>query len=291
MTNRMWVTLHILWKAVSSLDISSYTEQIVSELHIVWKAVSSFLQPTGCEWCCPCCEGESHHTLYYDWQEVNNIAHFVKGSLITSYLMTNRKWVTLHILWKAIPSHLFLWPTAGECISHLWIAVSIPLFLWQTGCEWHCAFCERQSHLIFSYYHQQVSTITYSASSSLITCLLWWIASEWHCTFYEGQSHHMFSCIWSTGSEWHMHKYERKSHYILSYDQQKVSDIAHVVKGSLLSYDQQEVGNIAHFVKGKLVTSFPVTNSLMTWLPMTNGLWVTLQILWNQYHEILLYEH
>ncbi len=219
---------------------------------------------------CTLCERQSH--LSCNQQDVSDAVHVVKENLITPYTMTDRKWITLHILWRAVSSHPILWPT---------------------GSEWHYTFCERQFHhiLIFSYYHQQVSTITYSASSSLITCLLWWIASEWHCTFYEGQSHHMFSCIWSTGSEWHMHKYERKSHYILSYDQQKVSDIAHVVKGSLLSYDQQEVGNIAHFVKGKLVTSFPVTNSLMTWLPMTNGLWVTLQILWNQYHEILLYEH
>ncbi len=178
MSNREWVTLHILWKAVSSHlflwptasewhytfcerqshHIFSYDQQRVSDighfvkgslitsfpmtnslwvtLYILWKAVSwsshHFLWPTACEWHYTFCERQSHdhHIFSYDQQPVSDIANFVKGSLITSFPMTNRLWVTLHILWKAVSSHLFLWPT---------------------GSEWHCTFCERQSHHIFSY--------------------------------------------------------------------------------------------------------------------------------------------
>ena len=126
MTVREWVTLHILWKAVPS--------------HL-------FLWPTASEWHSRCCERQSHHIFSYDQQKVSaiadflrdsissydeqlvsDIADFVKDSLMTSFPMTNSKWVTLDILWKAISSHLFLWPT---------------------DCEWHCSFCERQSYVTF----------------------------------------------------------------------------------------------------------------------------------------------
>ena len=99
MTNRKWVTLHIVWKAVSSH-------------HFLWW--------TGSEWHCTVCERQSHQMFSYDQQYVSDIAHFLKGSPITSFPMTNRKWVTLHILWKGVSWHLFLWPK---------------------DCEWHCKFC------------------------------------------------------------------------------------------------------------------------------------------------------
>ncbi len=107
LTNRGWVTLYNLSKAVSS--------------HL-------FLPPTGCEWHCTICERNSHHifslitggewhcTIYqrqshhifsYHQQDVSDMAHFVKGSLITSFLMTNREWVTLQIMWKAVSLHPF----------------------------------------------------------------------------------------------------------------------------------------------------------------------------------------
>ena len=151
MTNRKWVTLHILWKAIwshvflwptasewhctfcetSLITCFPMTNRKWVTLHILWKAVWShlFLWPTASEWHCTFCERQSDHIFSYDQQQVSDIAHFVKGSLITFFPMTNRKWVTLHILWKAVWSYLFLWPTA---------------------CEWHCTLCERQSDHIFS---------------------------------------------------------------------------------------------------------------------------------------------
>ena len=115
MTDREWVIFHSLWKAVSS--------------HL-------FLWPTGSEWNCTFCERQPHH-ISYDQQGVSDILHSMKCSLITSFPMTSL-WVTLHILWKVVSSHLFLWPTV---------------------CEWHCAFCERQSHHIFSYDHSLCVTL------------------------------------------------------------------------------------------------------------------------------------
>ena len=173
MTHSEWATLHILGMAVSS--------------HLS-------LWPTGSEWHCTFCERQSPHIFPYDQQRVSNIAHFVEGSLITSFPMTNRLWVMLHIFLKAVLSHLFLWPTASE---------------------WHCTFCERQSYHIFSYGQQRVSYIIDLVKGSLITSfhitnslwvtlhilqkagtshfLLWPTASEWHCTFCERQSHHIMS--------------------------------------------------------------------------------------------------
>ena len=329
----MWATLKILWKAV----------QVSSHL-CLW--------PTGSEWHCTFCERQSHHIFSCDQQYVSDIAHFVKGSLITYFPMINSLWVTLHILWKAVSSHLFLWPTACEWHCTFCERQSSHLFLWPTGSEWHCTFCERQSHHIFSYDQQRVSDIAHFVKGSLITSLpmanrewvtlhilwkavsshlfLWPTVCEWHCTFCERQSHHIYdqqdvseiahfvkgSLITSfpvTGCEWHCTFCERQSHYIFSYGQQQVSDIAHSVKGSLITsfpmtnsqwvtlhilwnavftsfpmtnskwvtlhllwkavftYDQQFVSDIAQFVKGDLMTSFPMTNSE----------WVTLDILWK----------
>jgi len=236
----MWVTLHISWKAVFSYDqqfvsnndwifcerslITPYYWQLVSDIahflkdslitsfpmttslwvtsHILWKAGSShlFLWSTASEWCCTFCERWSHH-FFYDQQGVSELAHFLKGSLITSFPMTNSKWVTLHILWNAVSSHLFLWPTASE--------------------QWHCTFCERQFHHIFSYNQQQVSDIAHFVKVSLITSFpmtnsewvtfhicetefhfLWPTGSKWlHCTFWQGNL--ITSFLWPTVCEQH----------------------------------------------------------------------------------------
>jgi len=152
MTNSLWVTLHILWRAVSS--------------HL-------FPWPTGCKWCCTICERQHHHIFSCDQQDVSDMAHFVKGSLITSFLMPNRMWVTFHILWKAVSSHFSYGQQPVSDIAHfvkgslitsfpminsewvtlhiLWKAVLSHLFLWPTASEWHFTFCERQSHHLFSY--------------------------------------------------------------------------------------------------------------------------------------------
>ena len=148
--NSMWVTSQIYskhcsiyafilynWQDVSNIEdcggrqshhICSYYWQGVSDMHILWMLISSclFLWPTACEWYSMLCERQSHDSLSCDQQQVSDIAHCVKGSPIASF--PNRKQVTLHMLWKAPSSHLFLWPTA---------------------CKWHCRFYDRQSHDIF----------------------------------------------------------------------------------------------------------------------------------------------
>ncbi len=162
MIDRMWAISKILWKAVSS--------------HL-------FLWLTGSEWHCAFCERQSHHIFSCDQQEVSDIAHFVKGSLITFCPLTNSLWVTLHILWKAISSHLFLWPTASE---------------------WHdCTFCERQSDMTNSLWvtlhilwneiasHLFSLWVTFHILQKAVSLhlVLYSIASEWHCTFCERQPH------------------------------------------------------------------------------------------------------
>ena len=191
--------------------------------------------------------------------------------------MANREWVTsLHILGKAVSSHLCIWPTASEYI--LWKEVWWHLFLWPTASKWHCILCERQSNGIFCYDQQRVCDISFcerqpimSSDSSPMTNSLWVILHTW----------------WKAVL------------LSLPYDQQRVSDIAQVLRKSLspyfpvlslfpmtnrmwvtlhiwwkavsthLSYEQQFVSDIAHFVKG----------SLSTPIPMINSLWVTLHIL------------
>ena len=150
-------------------------------LHILSKAVWShlFLWPTASEWYCKFCERQSDHIFSYGQQEVSGITHFVKGSLITSFPMTNSLWVALHILWKTVSSHLFLWPT---------------------GSEWHCTFCKRQCHDIFSYDQQQASDIAYFVKGSIIISFPM-TNSKWvtlHFLF-KAVSSHLF--LWPIGSE------------------------------------------------------------------------------------------
>ena len=195
----------------------------------------------------------SHHISSYDQQKVSDIAHFVKCSIITSdFPMTNRmQWATsLHILWKAVLSHLLLWPTA---------------------CEWHCTFCKSQSHHLFSCGQQRVCGIIKFMKGSLITsftinrqCVtlytlwkavssplfIWPTECEWHHILWKSVSSPLF--LWPTGSVWHYTLCEMQSHHIFYYDQQGVCDIM-------------------HFVKGSLITSSHITNSE----------WVTVHILWK----------
>ena len=160
MTNSKWVTLHIWWKAVSSH-------------HFLWWTAS--------EWHCTLCDRQCHHIISYDKQEVSDIAHVVKGSLITSFPMTNSKLVALNILWKAASSHLFLWPT---------------------GSEWHCKLCEKQSHHIISCDEQEVSDIVQCVRGSLMRCFpmtnSMWVTLH---IFWKAVSSHVF--LSPTGSEWH----------------------------------------------------------------------------------------
>ncbi len=370
MTNREWVALHILWKAISShlflwptasewhctfCKRQSHhilmTNSLWVTLHILCKAISSglFLWPTESEWHCTLCERQSHQNFSCGQKSVSDIAHFVKGSLIRLFPMTNSKWVALHVWWKADTSHLLLWPTASEwhytfCerqshqnfsydqqsvsdiahfvksslitsdqqsasdiahfvksslitsdqqsasdIAHFVKAFSSHL-LWLTGSEWHCTFCERQSHQILSHNQQFVSDITHFMKGSLIRSFLWPTDCEWQHIlwkavitsslmsnslwvtlhiFWKAVSSDIF--IWLPVCQWHCTFCDRQSHQIFSYDQQIVSDIAHSVKGRLITYDWQPVSDIAHFVKSSLVRCFPMTNSL----------WATLHMLWK----------
>ena len=168
--------------------------------------ITLFLWPTGCEWHCKFCEWQSHCIVSYYQQFVSDIAHFVNGTLITSFPITNREWVTLHIVWKAVSSHFFLnslWVTwhiflkddlmvSCPMTNRKWVTLHIlqnivsscPL-IWPTGSESHCTFCERWSCL---------------------TLLLCPIGSESHCTFCGKQSNDT----------------------IPNYLEQKVSDNAHL---------------------------------------------------------------
>ena len=84
----------------------------------------------------------------------------------------------------------------------------------------------------------------------------------------------MFSYDWQSVSA-NIACFVKGSLIIFSYDQQGVSDIPHLVKGTvyhyIFSYDSQLVCDVAHFVKGSLITAFCTTNSL----------WVALDILWR----------
>ena len=133
--------------------------------------------------------------------------HVVKGSLITSFHLTDRKWVKLHISWNAVSLYLVLWLTASKwhctfcegqscCIfsydqqrvsdmNILWRAVSSHPFLWPTVSEWHCTLCERVSHCIFSYHQQFVSDIVHlwkavfpMTNSEWVTLYMSWKAAS-----------------------------------------------------------------------------------------------------------------
>ena len=120
MNNRKWVTLHISWKTVSS--------------HL-------FLWPIDSQWNCTFCKmAVSSHC---EQQEVSDIAHFVKDSLITYFPMTNSKWVILHILWRQ-PHHSFSFDRKWVTLHILWKQVS-------------------------SYDQQRVRNIRHSVTGSLIT--------------------------------------------------------------------------------------------------------------------------
>ena len=147
MTNSKWVTMHILWKAVS--------------LHL-------FLLPTASEWHCTFCERQSYYIFFHDQQEVSDIPHFVKESIIISSPMTQRKWVTLHIFVKSS------------------LITSLPM----TNRKWVC--CERQYHHIISYDPQLVGDIAHFLKCGLITsapmthCSLW-VALD----IFDSQCHHI----------------------------------------------------------------------------------------------------
>ena len=169
-TNRKWVTLLILWRAMVSSHL--------------------FIWPTGSEWHCLFFEGQSH-IFTCDQQRVSNIAYFVKGSLITSFPVTNSKWVTLHNLWKPVTSFFFHitnreWMTLQCCEmqSHQFVFFNEQRV---SG----IAACETCSHHVFSYHQQLVS----NKYAMLLTSHLFLspTGSEWHFICFKRQSCHIFS--------------------------------------------------------------------------------------------------
>ncbi len=290
MTNREWVTFHILWKAVWS--------------HL-------FLWPAGSEWHF---EWESPDIFTYDQQGVSDIAHFVKRSFITSFPMANSKWVTFHNL----KGNLITMTNrdAEWVIFHiLWKGVSSHFFPSPTGSEWYSTFCERVSHHIFSHHQQGVSDIHILERSPITS----FPKREWvtlHILWKGVPS--LTTSFPMTNRKWvTLHNCERESHHNFSYDQQQVGGVAHFVTGSLMTsfsmthrksvtlhilwkcflshcflwptgsewhctfcrrkshhtftYDSQEVSDNAQFVKGSLVTLFPMTNS--EWVVLQHILW------------------
>ena len=141
--------------------------------------------------------------------------------------------------------------------------------------KWVTLHTWRESHHIFSYVQQEVSGIAHFVIGSLIASFPM-TGSLWVTLYilWMGVSSHLF--LWWTGSEWHSIFCGRESHHICS-------------------FDQQRVGDITHFVKGSLITCFPMIDSLwvtlhvlwkqISWFipsfAMTNSKWVTLHILWT----------
>jgi hypothetical protein len=135
---------------------------MTDSMWVTWdnKAVLShpFLWTTASEWHGTCCERQSHHMFSYDQQGVSDIAHVVKGILITCFGMTNSQWVTLDILWKAGPITCFHKQYVRD-IKHfvkgsLFTSFPMTNSMWVT-----LTFCKRQSYHMFYSGQQEVSDI------------------------------------------------------------------------------------------------------------------------------------
>ncbi len=222
MTNSLWVTLHICeGSLMTSFPI---TNRLWVTLHILWMAVSwyLFLWLTASEWHCTFCERQSHHIFSYDQQDVSDIAHFVKGCLITSFPITNSKWVTLHTLWNAVSSHMILsyeqqfvsgdiahfvngslitsfpmtnrvWVILHILWKAVWLSVSFPI-----NSKWvilHILWKPFSFPMINSLW--VILHILWKTFS--LHLFLWPTASKWHCTLWKVVSSHIF--LWPTACE------------------------------------------------------------------------------------------
>ena len=144
-------------------------------------------------------ESKFYHILSYLHQLESHII-FLTGSLITSWTMTNRWWVTLDIcsqgsiitsvitpchltrlwvtayfFWKAVLSHLILCIRGWVAMHFSSKAVSYPV-LWPTNSLW----VTFNAHLL-------------EKDRLLITSSPMTTGSEWQCTFSERQSHQILS--------------------------------------------------------------------------------------------------
>ena len=150
--------------------------------------------------------------LSSDQQQVSDIADFMKGSLITSFPITNSKWVKLQILSKGVLSCLFLCQIGSEWHYIYCEGILITSFLWPTGSERHCILCGGRWPHIFSYDQQFVSDITHFVKYSL------------HCIFSNDQQ--------EVSNIAHLVKVSQITFFC---DQQEVSKIVHFVEGHLIT--------------------------------------------------------
>ena len=125
---------------INSCD--TYDQQEVSSIANLLNAASScpvIWSWTGSEQHYTSFWMQPHHFLWYDQQEVSNIAHHSECLFhnVLSYVQ-QRVSATVHFCWMAVTWHLSQDPQTVS-LSHFtssWNPV-----LWQTGCEWHCTFC------------------------------------------------------------------------------------------------------------------------------------------------------
>jgi len=140
---RLWAILQVLWKIVKShlslwptgseLDCTSVKGSLITSL----MTNSGWVTYHICEW-------HSYQIFSFDQQQVSDkVAHFVEGSLITSFPITNSEWVTLHTLWKAVSSTFPMTNREWVTLHILWKIVLSHLSLWPTVGEWHYTFCKR----------------------------------------------------------------------------------------------------------------------------------------------------
>ena len=176
-------------------------------LLISWKVVQHlFLWLPVCELHCTFCKRWSHDTFSHDhWNSLWVTLHILCKAVSSHLSYNNRKWVTQHTLWTVISSHLFLWPTGSEwhcivsCESSHGLIILFPMTNseWVTLHSWWMA-----SHHLISYDQQEVGDIVHFVKSCLSHLSLWPTASEWHCTFCERQaSSHPF--LLKTACGWH----------------------------------------------------------------------------------------
>ncbi len=200
-------------------------------------------------------------SLLHNEQRVSDINFLFKASLTVSYPITNSKWVTWYICWKAISSHILPWSTASEwqntflngyltiyppVTNSLWVTLQFLkgslniCSLWLTDCEWHLNFLKDSYYIS---HQQEVGNIDFSLRKS--HHLAKWTSGngEWH---FEQQSYHTCHHPWPTGSEWQCTSFWKP----------------------VTSSNQQQVGvTILQFLKAHLTTSPPM---------ITIRQWVTL---------------
>ena len=279
----LWVTLDILWKAVSPLFLMTNRKWATLKMLGVW----SYLSPwqTGSKWHC---KRQSDYAFSYDQQAVSDIWHVVKGNFqYYIFFMTNSLWVSLHCTFCEGQSNHFFYAQQGvsDIVYSIKGSLIIHYILWPIAGEWYCTF------------HETVPLITsFPIKRKWVTLhLLWNTVSSYisyhqqgvsDIAFLQGgvSSHHHPS---STASEWHGTSCEMQSHHIVSCDQQFVSNFKWKAGSSHFSSDQQGVRDIRNFMNCSLITSFPMI-TVCEWqciccerqshhiFPMTKSLLVTL---------------